>query len=74
MDNEKLVNAVIEVRLESDVAGQGSLIGALANRQNEECQMIYSKMVKAMLSNELGYCRTCATKTIEYFCEKDDEN
>jgi serine protein kinase len=24
--------------------------------------------------NKLGYCRTCAQKTIEYFCTQEDEN
>jgi serine protein kinase len=23
--------------------------------------------------NKLGYCRTCAQKTIEYFCTQEDE-
>jgi serine protein kinase len=23
---------------------------------------------------KLGYCRTCAQKTIEYFCTQEDEN
>ena len=30
-------------------------------------------MINTML-NKLGYCRTCAQKTIEYFCTKNDEN
>ncbi|MGW8324973.1 MAG: serine protein kinase PrkA, partial [Desulfobacterales bacterium] len=36
MDNLELVKAVTDVRLKSDIAGAGSLIGALANRTNEE--------------------------------------
>jgi len=24
--------------------------------------------------NKLGYCQTCAQKTIEYFCTQEDEN
>jgi serine protein kinase len=24
--------------------------------------------------NKLGYCRTCAQKTIEYFCTQEDES
>jgi serine protein kinase len=30
-------------------------------------------MIGTML-NKLGYCRTCAQKTIEYFCTQEDEN
>lgn len=72
MDNQKLVKAVTEVRLESDVAGAGSLIGALANRTNEENVKLRSRMMKTM-HEKLDYCETCAEKTIEYACEKDDE-
>jgi serine protein kinase len=73
MDNLELVKAVTDVRLKSDIAGAGSLIGALANRTNEENQKLYDRMVNTML-NKLGYCRTCAQKTIEYFCTQEDEN
>ncbi len=73
MDNLELVKAVTDVRLKSDIAGAGSLIGALANRTNEENQKLYDRIVQAML-NKLGYCLTCAQKTIEYFCTKNDEN
>jgi serine protein kinase len=72
MDNLELVKAVTDVRLKSDIAGAGSLIGALANRTNEENQKLYDRMVGTML-NKLGYCRTCAQKTIEYFCTQEDE-
>ena len=72
MDNLELVKAVTDVRLKSDIAGAGSLIGALANRTNEENQKLYDRMVNTML-NKLGYCRTCAQKTIEYFCTQEDE-
>lgn len=72
MDNERLVRAVTEVRIESDVAGAASLIGALTNRTNEENVQLYNRMAATMLG-KLGYCRTCAEKTIEYFCEKTDE-
>lgn len=72
MDNESLVRAVTDVRLNSDVAGAASLVGALANRQNDENLKIYSRMIDTMI-NILGYCPTCAEKTIEYFCEKQDE-
>lgn len=73
MDNLELVKAVTDVRLKSDIAGAGSLIGALANRTNEENQKLYDRIINTML-DKLGYCRTCAQKTIEYFCTKDDEN
>jgi serine protein kinase len=73
MDNLELVKAVTDVRLKSDIAGSGSLIGALANRTNEENQKLYDRMIQTML-NKLGYCTTCAQKTIEYFCTQVDEN
>jgi len=72
MDNLELVKAVTDVRLKSDIAGAGSLIGALANRTNEENQKLYDRMVDTMLT-KLGYCQTCAQKTIEYFCTQEDE-
>ncbi len=72
MDNLELVKAVTDVRLKSDIAGAGSLIGALANRTNEENQKLYDRMITTMLS-KLGYCNTCAQKTIEYFCTQEDE-
>jgi len=72
MDNLELVKAVTDVRLKSDIAGAGSLIGALANRTNEENQKLYDRMIDTML-NKLGYCKTCAQKTIEYFCTQEDE-
>jgi serine protein kinase len=73
MDNIELVKAVTDVRLKSDIAGAGSLIGALANRTNDENQKLYDRMIDTML-NKLGYCKTCAQKTIEYFCTQNDEN
>jgi len=72
MDNNELVKAVTDVRLKSDIAGAGSLIGALANRTNEENQKLYDRMIDTM-SHKLGYCPTCAQRTIEYFCTKQDE-
>ena len=72
MDNNDLVKAVTEVRLKSDIAGAGSLVGALSNRTNEENQKLYNRVLNTM-SNKLGYCKTCALKTIEYFCTHDDE-
>ncbi len=73
MDNLELVKAITDVRLKSDIAGAGSLIGALANRTNEENQKLYDRMIKTMLG-KLNYCKTCAQKTIEYFCTQEDEN
>jgi serine protein kinase len=72
MDNLELVKAVTDVRLKSDIAGAGSLIGALANRTNEENQKLYDRMIDTML-NKLNYCKTCAQKTVEYFCTQEDE-
>ncbi|RJQ57451.1 MAG: serine protein kinase PrkA [Desulfobacteraceae bacterium] len=72
MDNLELVKAVTDVRLKSDIAGAGSLIGALANRTNEENQKLHDRMIQTM-REKLGYCRTCALKTIEYFCTQEDE-
>jgi serine protein kinase len=73
MDNNDLVKAVTDVRLKSDVAGAGSLVGALSNRTNEENQKLYNRMIETMI-DKLGYCTTCAQKTIEYFCTQDDAN
>lgn len=73
MDNNDLVKAVTDVRLKSDVAGAGSLVGALSNRTNEENQKLYNRMIDTMM-NKLNYCNTCAQKTIEYFCTQDDAN
>jgi serine protein kinase len=72
MDNLELVKAVTDVRLKSDIAGAGSLVGALANRTNEENQKLYDRMITTML-NKLNYCQTCAEKTIEYFCTQEDD-
>lgn len=73
MDNNDLVKAVTDVRLKSDVAGAGSLVGALSNRTNDENQKLYNRMLDTM-QNKLGYCNTCALKTIEYFCTTEDNN
>lgn len=73
MDNNDLVKAVTDVRLKSDVAGAGSLVGALSNRTNKENQKLYNRMINTMI-NKLGYCNTCAQKTIEYFCTLEDTN
>ena len=72
MDNLDLVKAITDVRLKSDIAGAGSLIGALANRTNEENQKLYDRMIFTM-NEKLGYCQTCAQKTIEYFCSQEDD-
>ncbi len=72
MDNLELVKAITDVRLKSDIAGAGSLVGALANRTNEENQRLHDRMINTMM-DKLGYCMTCAQKTIEYFCSQEDE-
>ncbi len=71
MDNNDLVKAVTDVRLKSDIAGAGSLVGALSNRTNEENQKLYSRMITTMI-DKLAYDKTSAEKTIEYFCTQDD--
>ncbi|MDP3763373.1 MAG: serine protein kinase PrkA, partial [bacterium] len=75
MDQQVLVKAVTDVRLESEVAGSGSLVGALANQTNEENVTINNRMINTMLQKlKPPYCLTCAIKTIEYFCEgKEDD-
>ena len=73
MDNESLVKAVTDVRLKSDVAGAPSLMGALANQTNEENVRLRNRMIDVMF-NTLGYCNTCAMKTLEYYCEEVDES
>ncbi len=72
MDNLELVKAITDVRLKSDISGAGSLIGALANRTNEENKRLYDRMVNTMLT-KLNYCQTCAQKTLEYFCTQEDD-
>ena len=72
MDNLELVKAITDVRLKSDIAGAGSLIGALANRTNDENQKLYDRMLQTM-QQRLNYCNTCALKTIEYFRTQEDE-
>ncbi|MFO7749807.1 MAG: serine protein kinase PrkA [Desulfobacteraceae bacterium] len=72
MDNLDLVKAITDVRLKSDIAGAGSLVGALANRTNEENQKLHDRMISTM-TEKLGYCPTCAQKTIEYFCSQEDD-
>lgn len=71
MENLDLVKAVTDVRLKSDIAGAGSLVGALANLTNDENIKLRDRIVGSML-NKLGYCRTCALKTVEYFCSTED--
>ena len=77
MDNLDLVKAVTDVKLKSDIAGAGSLIGALANRTNDENQKLYDRILDTMIrpkeKDGLGYCKTCAQKTIEYFCKQEDD-
>ncbi|HEX3073836.1 MAG TPA: hypothetical protein VHP30_09515 [Ignavibacteriales bacterium] len=72
MDNVDLVKAVTDTRLNSDIASAGGLVGALANRTNEDNERLYNRIVTTM-TNKLGYCHTCAQKTIEFFCTQDHQ-
>ena len=72
MDNVDLVKAVTDTRLNSDIASAGGLVGALANRTNEENEKLYNRVV-ATMKTKLGYCGTCAQKTIEFFCTQDHQ-
>lgn len=70
MDNEKLKKAVTEFRLNSDISGAGSLAGALANPTNEENKKLFDRLFTVMI-DKLGYCKTCARKTLEFYCKPD---
>ncbi len=72
MDNVDLVKAVTDTRLNSDIASAGGLVGALANRTNEDNEKLYNRIVSTMV-NKLNYCKTCAEKTIEFFCTQDHQ-
>lgn len=78
MDQQRLVKAVTEVRLRSEVAEAGSLVGALANPNNEENLKLRNRMLNRMIGEikdeKLGYCSTCAGGTIAYFCLPKDES
>jgi serine protein kinase len=73
MDNVDLVKSVTDTRLNSDIASAGGLVGALANRTNEDNEKLYDRIVSTMI-NKLGYCKTCAEKTIEFFCTQDHQS
>ena len=73
MDNLELVKAVTDVRLNSDIGSAGSLVGALANRTDEDNQKLYNRLMDTMI-NKLKYCRTCAEKTLEYYTTLEDES
>ncbi|MCE1188145.1 MAG: serine protein kinase PrkA [Ignavibacteria bacterium] len=73
MDNVDLVKAVTDTRLNSDIASAGGLVGALANRTNEDNEKLYNRIVSTMV-NKLHYCKTCAEKTIEFFCTQDHQS
>ncbi|MBI3038449.1 serine protein kinase PrkA, partial [bacterium] len=70
MDNEKLKKAVTEFRLNTDMSGAGSLAGALANPTNEENKKLFDRLFGVM-NEKLKYCRTCARKTLEFYCKPD---
>lgn len=73
MDNVDLVKSVTDTRLNSDIASAGGLVGALANRTNEDNEKLYNRIVTTMMG-KLGYCKTCAEKTIEFFCTQDHQS
>ena len=73
MDNLELVKAVTDVRLNSDIGNAGSLVGALANRTDEDNQKLYNRLMDTMI-NKLKYCKTCAEKTLEYYTTLEDES
>jgi len=66
MDNNELVKAVTDVRLKSDIAGAGSLVGALSNRTNEENQKLYNRMIDTMV-NKLHYDTMRHYKTSQHY-------
>lgn len=70
MDNERLKKAVTEFRLNADISGAGSLAGALANPTNEENRKLFDRLFHVMI-DKLGYCKTCARKTLEFYCKPD---
>jgi serine protein kinase len=70
MDNEKLKKAVTEYRLNTDMSGAGSLAGALANPTNEENKKLFDRLFTVMIE-KLRYCKTCARKTLEFYCKPD---
>lgn len=77
MDDEKLKSAVTEVRINSDIHGEGSLMGALMNRTKKENQELYDRMICVMVGDGternkgLGFCDSCSCKSIELYCTKD---
>jgi serine protein kinase len=73
MDNVDLVKSVTDTRLNSDIASAGGLVGALANRTNDDNEKLYDRIVSTMI-NKLGYCKTCSEKTIEFFCTQDHQS
>ena len=68
MDNHKLVESITELRFDSDIGTEASLAGALANRTNKENKEVWTRLSGAM-SKTLGYCPTCAEKTIQYYVD-----
>lgn len=64
INNNDLVDAVTEVRINSDVGTAASLIGALTNRTIKANNEVYLKIVDVLM-NKMGHCETCAIKTIE---------
>src|SRR3989339_531726 len=48
MDNTTLVKAITDTRFESDIGTESSLVGALANRTNEENAKVRTRMIETM--------------------------
>jgi serine protein kinase len=72
MDEGRLVDAVTEVRTDSEVATAASLVGALSDLTNEENVNLKNRIMETMIK-KLGCCKTCALKTIEDYCTKEKD-
>jgi serine protein kinase len=70
MDEGRLVDAVTEVRTDSEVASAASLVGALSDLTSEENVNLRNRIMETLIK-KLDYCRTCALKTIEDYCVKE---
>lgn len=53
------------VQAVTDIASRGSVVYRTLKEDDEE---LYNKVVKKM--GKSGYCKTCAEKTLEYFCTR----
>ena len=69
--DQKLLKAITDYVLKSDVEGAASLAGALADRTNEANQKLYNRMIDAMLG-KLDYCKSCAEGTIQLYVSSQE--